>query len=164
MAEIGRSLAAYYEFLQGKERAGIERAVLSNTFGLGEFGPGMYRKFIQLVSEQNSYLATFQIYAAQEMVDFFKQLETKAPFKEVMGYREKAFSNQLNQSAEAWFKASTERINLLKEQEELLTTKILSRSEEVVDTQTTEYWASLVLSVLIISVSSYFSLMLLRGV
>ena len=40
VADISRSLAAYYEFLQGKERAGIERAVLSNTFGQGKFGPG----------------------------------------------------------------------------------------------------------------------------
>ena len=35
---------SYLNFLQAKERAGIERAVLSNTFARGSFGPGIVFK------------------------------------------------------------------------------------------------------------------------
>ena len=58
-AEITKETIAYYNFLQGKERAGIERAVLTSTFASGSFSQGMYRKFIQLVSEQNTYFDNF---------------------------------------------------------------------------------------------------------
>ncbi len=36
---------AFVNFLQGKERAGIERAVLTNTFANNNFGPGIFQKF-----------------------------------------------------------------------------------------------------------------------
>ena len=61
--EISRALAAYYEFLQGKERAGIERAVLSNSFAAKAFGPGMYRRFVELVTQQSTYFSSYEIYA-----------------------------------------------------------------------------------------------------
>ncbi|MDB1123270.1 methyl-accepting chemotaxis protein [Vibrio algarum] len=163
VADISRSLAAYYEFLQGKERAGIERAVLSNTFGQGEFAPGLFKKFIQLVSEQNSYLATFQIYATDEHINSFKQLEKQQPFKDVSEYRTKAYANDLNQNAESWFAASTNRINLLKEQEEKLTSEILKVSVKIVNTEDRAFWFFLILSTVLLVVTSYFSLALMRG-
>lgn len=163
VANISRALAAYYEFLQGKERAGIERAVLSNTFGQGKFGPGMFKKFVQLVSEQNSYLTTFQVYASQAHISNFAQLETQPPFKKVEQYRTKAFARELNQNAESWFAASTKRINLLKQQEEALTLAILASSEKVVSDNNRAFWLFLFLSGLLVSVSSYFSWLLMRG-
>lgn len=163
VAGISRSLAAYYEFLQGKERAGIERAVLSNTFGRGEFAPGLFKRFVQLVSEQNSYLATFQVYATDEHVRSFKQLESQQPFKSVADYREKAYANDLDQNAESWFAASTNRINLLKEQEEKLTSEILNTSGEIVNAEERAFWFYLVLSSVLLVVTSFFSLVLMRG-
>lgn len=163
IADVSRSLAAYYEFLQGKERAGIERAVLSNTFGQGKFGPGMFKKFVQLVSEQNSYLATFQIYASQSHIDFFKKIEQQAPFKEVINYRTKAFANDLNQNAESWFAASTKRINLLKEQEEKLTSEILQFSGTIVKSEMNSFWFFLVLSTSLVAMTSYTSYVLMKG-
>ncbi|WED25912.1 methyl-accepting chemotaxis protein [Vibrio sp. DW001] len=162
VADISRSLAAYYEFLQGKERAGIERAVLSNTFGQGQFSPGMFKKFVQLVSEQNSYLGTFQIYATDDHITSFKQLEKQQPFGEVDEYRAKAYANELNQNAEAWFTASTNRINLLKEQEEKLTSELLHFSANIVSNETKAFWFYLILATILVLVTSYFSLLLMR--
>jgi len=163
VSEVSRSLAAYYEFLQGKERAGIERAVLSNTFGQNQFAPGMFKKFVQLVSEQNSYFATFQIYASQNHIESYRQLERQAPFKEVADYRKKAFANDLHQNAESWFSASTNRINLLKEQEEKLTSEILQFSAGIVNRETNAFWFYLVLSTLLLAVTSYMSFLLMKG-
>ncbi|WP_375750997.1 methyl-accepting chemotaxis protein [Vibrio sp. HN007] len=164
IADISRALAAYYEYLQGKERAGIERAVLSNTFGRGEFGPGLFKKFITLVSEQNSYLGTFKIYATEEHVQSYDKLTSQAPFKEVEGYRSKAFAGELNQNAEEWFAASTRRINLLKQQEELLTNEILMLSGEMVSKQQTLFWIYLTVSTVLILSSTIFSYYMARGI
>ena len=42
-ASTANQVETYLLFLRGKERAGIERAVLSNTFAADKFGDGMYR-------------------------------------------------------------------------------------------------------------------------
>ena len=164
VADISRSLAAYYEFLQGKERAGIERAVLSNTFGAGKFGPGMFRKFVTLVSEQNSYLSTFMIYASDKHVAGFKNMLTSPAVMEVKSYRQKAFAGELKQNPEEWFAASTKRIELLKQQEEGLTQEILSLSQDTVSSDNRKFWLFLLLSLTLICISSYISYVLLSGI
>ncbi|MFW8121031.1 nitrate- and nitrite sensing domain-containing protein, partial [Klebsiella pneumoniae] len=72
-ATITKETIAYYNFLQGKERAGIERAVLNNTFSKNEFGPGMLVKFISLVTEQNTYFPKFKVLSNADNVRFFEQ-------------------------------------------------------------------------------------------
>ena len=49
--KITIDLVAYTSFLKSKERAGIERAVLSATFGADKFAPGMFEKLITLIAE-----------------------------------------------------------------------------------------------------------------
>ncbi len=56
-------ILAYSNFLKGKERAGIERAVLTNTFVRDSFGPGMFGKFSALVAQQRAYMAEFKLRA-----------------------------------------------------------------------------------------------------
>ncbi|MBL1416691.1 MAG: nitrate- and nitrite sensing domain-containing protein, partial [Moritella sp.] len=62
-ASITAETVAYYNFLQGKERAGIERAVLSNAFSKDHFGTGDFVKFISLVVEQDTYFESFKTFA-----------------------------------------------------------------------------------------------------
>ncbi|MCW8825684.1 MAG: methyl-accepting chemotaxis protein [Gammaproteobacteria bacterium] len=81
--EIARNVGAYYNFLLGKERAGIERAVLSNTFASDTFGPGMFAKFRTLVSEQNTYANVFLSLATEEERNFYEQKMDNAAVKEV---------------------------------------------------------------------------------
>ena len=62
-ATINRRILSYSRFLKSKERAGIERAVLSNTFAKDGFGPGMYAKFVSLVTGQDLYGQEFLLLA-----------------------------------------------------------------------------------------------------
>lgn len=48
--QMANSAAAFSTFLQSKERAGIERAVLSNTFSQDTFSAGAYSTFTNLVN------------------------------------------------------------------------------------------------------------------
>jgi methyl-accepting chemotaxis protein len=164
VADISRSLAAYYEFLQGKERAGIERAVLSNTFGAGAFSDGMFRKFVTLVSEQNSYLNTFEVYASAHAKQIYQTTEKSNEFALVERYRAHAFNNELDQDSKAWFSAATNRINLLKDVEEQLTQEILALSRSIVEAETRRFWVYLILTILMLSVVVTTSWLLLKGI
>ena len=116
---IAMDLAAYTSFLEAKERAGIERAVLSATFGADKFLPGMYTKFITLVAMQKSFLNDFLIYANKEMKNKYFEA-TKAPsFAEVNRLRSIAIAKHktgnFGVDAVYWFKTITKKINKLKE-------------------------------------------------
>lgn len=56
---ISKALISYTSFLKSKERAGIERAILSGTFGANKFAEGMYAKFITLVAQQDAFMNDF---------------------------------------------------------------------------------------------------------
>ncbi|WP_293130189.1 nitrate- and nitrite sensing domain-containing protein, partial [Moritella sp.] len=86
-ASITAETVAYYNFLQGKERAGIERAVLSNAFSKDHFGTGDFVKFISLVVEQNTYFDNFKTFATSSNNRFFDQQLNTAAVKEVMTLR-----------------------------------------------------------------------------
>ena len=72
-ADISQRITAFASFLLSKERAGIERAVGTNTLSRDSFAPGMREKLNRLVSEQDSYIATFKHYATKDAIDFYTQ-------------------------------------------------------------------------------------------
>ncbi|MCP3674927.1 MAG: methyl-accepting chemotaxis protein, partial [Gammaproteobacteria bacterium] len=57
-AELAVMSTAYVNYLQNKERAGIERAVLAGTFTRDSFGTS-FNKFLSLVSAQENYTNVF---------------------------------------------------------------------------------------------------------
>ena len=55
-AKVSQELVSYMSFLLSKERAGIERAVGTNTFAKDSFAEGMKAKFYTLIAEQDAYM------------------------------------------------------------------------------------------------------------
>lgn len=55
--EMANAFAAYYNLLNLKEQAGIERALLSNIFSSGHFADGQLHQLSDVVSKQNVWLA-----------------------------------------------------------------------------------------------------------
>jgi methyl-accepting chemotaxis protein len=60
--EIDNRSAALLSVMHAKETLGIERAVLTNTFSAGAFGPGMYRQVVGLTALEESHLASFRVH------------------------------------------------------------------------------------------------------
>ncbi|MBF0186536.1 MAG: methyl-accepting chemotaxis protein [Magnetococcales bacterium] len=89
--EMASLTSGYVNFLLGKERAGIERAVLSNTFARDSFGSGMFLKFGILVTEQDTYFRVFESFAPDKQVQFFKQKMKATAVDEVQRMRNIAF-------------------------------------------------------------------------
>ena len=132
--EIAIKAAAFSAYLQMKERAGIERAVLSSTFGQAGFKPKIYAKFITLVSEQNSYLERFQALATPTLVEATKRIQNSNEVRDVEALRQIAFDQDiqkiLQQNPEDWFAKSTARIDRLRDFEQQISTDLLNVTHE----------------------------------
>ncbi|TKG01649.1 methyl-accepting chemotaxis protein [Vibrio sp. F13] len=131
-AIITTETIAYYNFLQGKERAGIERAVLNNTFSKNEFGPGMLVKFISLVTEQNTYFSNFEVLGNPDNVRFFEQQLNDRSVAEVEKLRDVAESKMSGFDVDPvyWFSQSTARIVQLKKTENRLAESLIALTEK----------------------------------
>ncbi|PTP71719.1 methyl-accepting chemotaxis protein [Vibrio splendidus] len=131
-ATITTETIAYYNFLQGKERAGIERAVLNNTFSKNEFGPGMLVKFISLVTEQNTYFSNFEVLGNPDNVRFFEQQLNDRSVAEVEKLRDVAESKMSGFDVDPvyWFAQSTARIVQLKKTENQLADSLIALTEQ----------------------------------
>ena len=117
--DISKNLIAYSSFLKAKERAGIERAVLSNVFAKNAFLDGMYKKAVTLIAEQNAYLDDFLSAASPSLKSFYLKKIKDSSFKEVEKMREIALNraNEGNFGVDpvVWFDTITKKINVLKE-------------------------------------------------
>ncbi|PMJ87091.1 chemotaxis protein [Vibrio splendidus] len=131
-ATITTETIAYYNFLQGKERAGIERAVLNNTFSKNEFGPGMLVKFISLVTEQNTYFSNFEVLGNPDNVRFFEQQLNDRSVAEVEKLRDVAESKMSGFDVDPvyWFAQSTTRIVQLKKTENQLADSLIALTDQ----------------------------------
>ena len=124
--EVANRANGYYYFLLGKERAGVERAVLSNTFARGRFASGLKPRFITLIAEQDTYQNTFREFAKPEDAALIEQIVQGKPVDEVKRMRQIALDREFSFDTEAshWFNMSTARINLLKDVENELAARL----------------------------------------
>ncbi|MDO8453613.1 MAG: methyl-accepting chemotaxis protein [Sulfurimonas sp.] len=117
--ELVKALDTYTNFLKSKERAGIERAVLSGTFAADKFGEGMFAKWITLVAEQDSYLDAAFVMASDSTKAFYKNKLNDSSIEEVNKMREiaksKAITGEFGVDSVTWFKTISKKIDLLKE-------------------------------------------------
>jgi methyl-accepting chemotaxis protein len=116
---VTNRITAYTAFLQGKERAGIERAMGAGGFGAEKFTPAIYQKFLQLIAMQNTFVNRFNIYASKDQKAFYKETVTGPVVDEVNRMRKIAIDSPTTGTvggitAPQWFKSITEKINLLK--------------------------------------------------
>ena len=120
--ELVKALSAYTNFLKSKERAGIERAVLSATFAADTFAPGMYAKFITLTAQQDAYMDAFLSIAADNSVVMYKKIMASPVVAQVQRMREIAQSKNSDFGVDSvvWFQTITKKINLLKKVDDAL--------------------------------------------
>ncbi|HHD64822.1 MAG TPA: methyl-accepting chemotaxis protein [Desulfobulbaceae bacterium] len=156
-AGLAARIGAYYNFLQSKERAGKERAVLSGVFGRGSFTPYMYSLFIQLVTEQNTYLSVFKALATQQEEQFFKSTVNGSAVDQVEQMRRIALEVNLDSDKKfgvdpiTWFDTITRKINLLKKVEDYLSAEIQDHAQVLAAAQKTKILISLILFALVTS-------------
>ena len=142
---------AYYFFVQAKERAGIERAVLTNVFSKGEFDTASYEKFINLVAIQDTYLSEFNNLTTNDLSQRYSSVENSSINQRVTGYRktalDKGFQGNFGISASDWFNATTSRINELLTVEQAIAKNILASASEAKSSAQAANWFYILLAV-----------------
>jgi len=156
-----RDLLAWYNFIMAKERGGIERAVMSNTFAGNKFLPGMKSKFTKLVTEQNSFLTSFEKSATPNMIKFYKNTISGKYVDEVNRMREIAFnaktSGGFGIDSGYWFNQITAKINLLKKIDDHLSKQLAVSIDEELSSQNNQFYLiiiSIIVLIIIVLVSS----------
>ncbi|MCP4581525.1 MAG: methyl-accepting chemotaxis protein [candidate division Zixibacteria bacterium] len=133
--EMSSLMSAYYNFLEEKERAGIERAVLSASFAAKKFEEGMYRKFISLVSGQDIYEKVFLSFATQEQQTFYNEKMQNKYVRDVNKMRDVAYQKadvgNFDVDANEWFATITGKINILKEIEDRLSDDLNLKADQL---------------------------------
>ncbi|RXJ60769.1 chemotaxis protein [Candidatus Marinarcus aquaticus] len=123
-AQVSQDILAYMNFLLSKERAGIERAVGTNTFARDNFGPGMKEKFLSLIAQQNAYMDAFLKVAPDASKAFYEKTVQGDSVNEVNRMRDIALYQGKKEGfgieSAYWFGQITQKINLLKEVENFL--------------------------------------------
>jgi methyl-accepting chemotaxis protein len=127
-AELTRVLLAYGLFLKGKERAGIERAVLSNTFANDAFPDGHYSKLVGLIQSQETFMGEFHLLADERGIVAYETASGQPSFSEVEGFRaiahEHASTGGFGVESEVWFATITDKINQLKNVEDTISQNV----------------------------------------
>ena len=122
-------------FISSKERAGIERAVLSSVFAKDTFTRATAAKYEALVSQQKAFTNLFIHTATKEVQQMYKKTATDSSFEEVNRYRDIANSRESGFGVEptVWFNTITKKINVLKAFEDSLAKHIISVANSMVN-------------------------------
>jgi len=164
--EMTTSLTAFTNYLYSKERAGIERAVMTGTFAKDSFPKGFYAKFVKLMSQQDTYMNRFLFLASTKNTTFYKTTVIGKPVDEVARMRNIGL-NHINGGfsvdATYWFKTITSKINLLKKVENHLSNSLLKEVKILEEKAFTELKISLILNIIIVGFTSIFGFVVANG-
>ena len=127
---VTKELGSYMNFLLAKERTGIERAVGTNTFAQNKFTEGLKARFYTLIAEQTAYMDIFSKIASKDIVDFYLKTVVGKDIEEVEKMRKIALFSNIEENfgvdPNYWFETITNKINLLKQVEDHISTHLLN--------------------------------------
>ncbi len=163
-----QDLNSYYNFLMSKERAGIERAVISNSFARNKFLPTMKIKFTKLVTEQNAYINAFLNTAQEKYVNFYTNTIKGKAINEVNRMRDIAFNTTtiggFGENATKWFDNMTVKINKLKQVDDYLSKKLIDRLVVLESKADMAMYIDLIASIFIHLVVAFVSYFIANGI
>jgi methyl-accepting chemotaxis protein len=163
-----RDLTAWYNFIMSKERAGIERAVMSNTFARNKFLPGIKDKFIKLMTEQSAYLVSFENSATPKVFAFYKKTLKGSAIEEVNRMRKIAKDSNtvggFGVDSGYWFSQITAKINLLKEIDDHLADEIVTNINQELNDLNTFLVILLIVNILVVIIIIAFVIIILKNI
>lgn len=166
--EITTLTVAYVNLMLAKEKAGQERAIMSNTFEKDIFGKGMFRKFTSVVDSQTTYINVFLLMVPLDEKEFYKSKMQGQFIDEVEKMRntafEKADTGNFGVDAGHWFKVMTGKINLLKEVEGKLSADLNNKSADIKSSVQRTLVFYIIITAITIIVSSVLTYIIVRSI
>lgn len=161
---ITRNLINYITLVKAKEAAGLERALISNTFSADKFSPSIYERFISLISAQNTLFSEFKLYATDNDINFLYRILNSASSNEVEKLRniaiQKHDEGNFGVDSKYWFETISIKIEELKDLEDKLAEDLINQILKIQNHSTFIFWTFLILFIVIVLmvVSAWFVL------
>ncbi|MGN7611434.1 nitrate- and nitrite sensing domain-containing protein [Magnetococcales bacterium HHB-1] len=150
----------FYNLQSAKERAGIERAVLASAFSTQMITPAQYARLIKLVTEQETFLTVLKMAAPHRNVENLTMALNRSAVKEAESMRSMALKAgmsggmaTLNGNPKTWWRVQTEKINILKQQEDLLAKTMIDHAKVVSNAAHHRLILQLILTAVIMTLS-----------
>jgi Nitrate and nitrite sensing/ANTAR domain len=133
--EISRLLVALFNFMQGKEFAGQERAAGSVLFAAGRAVTEEQQRLLHLIESQERCLEVFAEFSTPQVVELWNTTQASAMLAELERLRRvlctAPHGSPLNaQVSQAWFDCCSRRIDRMKAVEDRLALDLLQACEQ----------------------------------
>jgi len=167
--ETLRSMAAFTALLQGKEKAGLERAMGAAGFGAGKFKPETYRKFIRFGAMQKIYFSTFFQFANKHQRSILRMAISPDTHVSYEKMRQLAliapFGGDISSvNGASWFKASSKRIDRLKRVEDQINHDIVKRALSIAQEASKAFWIMAAALIALLAFTSLVSVIIARSI
>jgi methyl-accepting chemotaxis protein len=129
-SDLAARISAYVIFMQGKERAGQERATGAAGIAAGKFDLAGYARVLQLGAVQDAFFSMFMAAAVPADREAFRPMQSDKVFAKVIELRaivtKGGMSGEMNGiDGKQWFDATTARIDMLKTVEDHIATNLI---------------------------------------
>lgn len=164
--EVGTDFSSFVVFISSKEKAGLERAILSTVFAMDKFTLESFAEFSSLVSEQKTLLNLFFNTTSKQIKAEFNQLQSDSSFTEVQRIREIALSRDKNFGVDSiyWFEIMTNKIEKLKEFEDKIANDTIKVAKDKVGNTTKTIIILAFVTITILLITILVSYHIVRGI
>jgi len=162
------NMTSFYNFLMAKERAGIERAVLTNTFSQNGFSQGMKTKLNTLIVEQDSYIHSFLATADKTFKKFYLKTMKNKEVTEVQRMRDIALNateiGGFGIKGKYWFETISAKINLLKNVDDYISLTLENEAEKKFNNEQNQLYIYTILMFFIIAITALLSFLISQNI
>jgi signal transduction histidine kinase len=158
-SSISRLSHSYLNLLKGKEKAGLERAIIGGILTAHRFSPHLYLQAISVSAQQQMYFDNFSLLALPDYLALFEKAESSDDSQKVAATRQYVHqqifqskpqdviknlralsanntlepidrSDELQVNISQWFTHSTNRVNSLKGVEDSIAVDLLAQAQQ----------------------------------
>ena len=165
-AEVKLDFNSFVIFISSKEKAGVERAILSSVFAMDKFTLPLFNKFSSLAAQQQTLLNLFCYTSSKKIQSYFKQIKKDASFLEVQRIRDIAFSKKEKFGVDSvyWFKTITKKIEKFKVLEDKIAKDIIKIAKEKADNASNTLLVLVLVTATILLLTLYMSYFIITGI
>lgn len=165
-----KRINALLNLMEGKERAGLQRAYGSVGFGAGGFTPYIYQRFVAMIAAQDAYFSRFKTLAGPEARAAFENALTDPASQTTAALEAIALASietdgaTTGVSSQVWFEQITGKIDLLKAIEDQMSAAILSAAAASRNAARSELGALAAISIVALLLALLVAHMLARSI
>ncbi|MCH2341009.1 methyl-accepting chemotaxis protein [Pseudomonas sp. NPDC047963] len=167
-ATLARALGSLNQFIEMKERAGRERAMLGVVFAQDRFDAPLLASFSRNLGEFSAYMEGFRRAAAEAFTRALDEKLQQPSALEVARLQRLAFEVPIGQSlgidSEKWFETATNRINLMGELEQALAQDVGTLAAQARDEAQSALWMTVSAVVIALLFVVGLSLLIIRNI